>query len=233
VTSSPVLRLAIVSEGPSDYLVLRSVIERILPRAEVVPIHPEVPVAAYPEYEAAFGGASRGSGWLGVKAWCTDYSGEDLELFLDAVVGQEYDGLIVHVDASMARNLGINELCPPASATTELLRKVIVEDWLRLSSPPSFLVLATPSKSTDAWVVAVLEPNHSNLECDFAVENVLVRLHKLRTSGGQVKKSRDRYEVLARAVGVKISQVRRSCSEADRFANEIGRLSRRHSATGQ
>lgn len=219
------LRLAIVSEGPSDYLVLRSVIEKILPGSEVLPIHPDLPVAVYPEYGAAVGGAHRGSGWLGVKAWCADYSGEDLELFLRAVVGQEYDGLIVHVDASMAGNLDINEPCPPVSSTTEPLRRVIVEDWLRLVSQPSFLVLATPSKTTDAWVVAALDPSRSNLECDHGVERALVRLGRLRTKGGRVQKSRDRYESLARAVAAKISQVRSCCSEADRFATDIERLS--------
>lgn len=97
---------------------------------------------------------------MGVKAWCAEYSGEDLELFLQADLGQEYDGLIVHLDASMAWNLEIDEPCPPASATTEPLRRVIVEDWLQLTSQPSFLVLATPSKTTDARVVAAIDPNY-------------------------------------------------------------------------
>src|SRR5258706_279899 len=128
------LRFAIVTEGPSDYLVLRSVINKILPEAEVVPVQPEVPIAPYPEYRAALGGSSRGAGWLGVRAWCMDYAGSDLELFMKAVVGQEFDGLIVHADASMAGNVGIENSCPPASATTDPLRRIITADWLRLSS---------------------------------------------------------------------------------------------------
>ena len=56
------MRLAIVSEGPSDYLVLRSVIEKLLPGVEVLPIHPDLPVVPYPEYAAAVGSAHRGSG---------------------------------------------------------------------------------------------------------------------------------------------------------------------------
>jgi hypothetical protein len=227
VISGQALRLAVVTEGPSDYLVLRSVIETILPGAEVVPVHPEVPVAAYPEYRQALGGAFRGSGWLGVRAWCTEYSGErDLELFLSAVVGDKYDGLVVHVDASMASNVDIDQPCPPPSATTSPLRKVVIEKWLGLASTPAFLVLVTPSKTIDAWVVAALEPTHPNLECDFAVENVLVRLHKLRTSDGRVKKPRDRYEQLAAMVGIQIAQVRKRCSEAERFAADVELLGR-------
>jgi hypothetical protein len=221
VTAKKHLRIAVVSEGPSDYLVLRSVIAKILPGAEVVPVHPEVPIAAYPEYRRASGTASRGTGWLGVKAWCVEYSGYYLELFLSAVVGEEFDGLIVHLDASMAGNVDIDMACPPASATTDPLRKVVIEGWFGFSSQPSFLVLVTPSKSTDAWVLAALEPGHPDLECDIAIENALVKLGKLRKSHGRVRKPRDRYEALARVVGVQLSQVRGLCSEAERFTTDL------------
>ena len=143
---------------------------------------------------------------------------------MNAVVGQEFDGLIVQVDASMAHNVKVEAACPPARATTDPLREIILADWLGLSSPPQFLVLATPSKTIDAWVVGALEPHHPNLECDLAIENVLVRLGKLRKSDGQVKKARDRYERLAEAVGSRLSGVREACTEAERFASDLERF---------
>lgn len=218
------LRLAVVSEGPSDFLILRSVIEASLPGTEVVPLHPEVPLAAYPEYAQAVGGSSRGTGWRGVEAWCRDFSGKDLELFMRAVVGQEYDGIVVHLDASMAQHLGIEQPCPPVQATTDPLRKTIVTAWLRFPSAPPFLVLATPSKSSDAWVVAAHDADHTNLECLFDVEALLMKIAKLRRRGGQVKKPRALYEPLARKVGKKLEQVCSRCSEAGRFVTELRAL---------
>jgi hypothetical protein len=166
VSPSRVRRLALVSEGPSDYVVLREIVQKVIPDAEVIPLHPELPLAAYPEYTEAVGGVRRGAGWRGVKAWCEEYQGEDLELLLRGVVGREYDALIVHVDASMADKLGIDAACPPASATTDPLRRVVVEEWLAFETPPPYLLLATPSKMTDAWVVATRWPEHPDLECD-------------------------------------------------------------------
>jgi len=217
------LRFAIVTEGPSDFLVLRSVLLRLLPESEVVAIQPEVPLAAYPEFRAAAGGSYLGSGWRGVRSWCQRYGGDDLELFLGAVVGDRYDALVIHVDASMAHNLGIEELpCPPVSATTEPLRQIVVREWLALETKPEYLLLATPSKSTDAWVLAAYTPDHPNVECDFSVERILAKKHKLPVRNGQVKKTRSLYEPLAEQVGQDLTNVRRACSEADRFAREVG-----------
>ena len=62
------LRFAVVTEGPGDFLVLSAAIKALLPGADVVPIHPEVPVAAWPEY-ARVKSSALGTGWRGVRAW--------------------------------------------------------------------------------------------------------------------------------------------------------------------
>jgi hypothetical protein len=214
------LRFAVVTEGPSDLLVLRAVIEKLAPDAAVVPVHPEVPLNAYPEYRAARGGADRGTGWKGVRAWCQEF-GPTLELFMAAVVGEEYDALVVHVDASMADKVGAENACPPARATTDALRRVITLTWLGREELPASVILATPSKSTDAWVVATLTNPPVNLECDKGIEGELVRRRLLRRRDGEVKKPRTRYERLARGVADHWTVVQRHCSEANRFGIEV------------
>ncbi|MEW6364369.1 MAG: hypothetical protein AB1714_06985 [Acidobacteriota bacterium] len=216
-------RFAVVTEGPSDYLVLRAVIRKVFPGAEVVPVHPEVPLAAYPEYHRAAGTGGRGTGWRGVKAWCEDY-GDTLRLFMRAVVGDEYDALGIHIDASMADKVGAERPCPPARATTDQLRRVVIRDWLGLREMPGFLAFATPSKSTDAWVVAALRIPVQDLECDKAVERLLWQKKHLRMKDGRVLKPRSKYESLAAHVANELALVRKLCTESDRFITDIGRL---------
>ena len=216
-------RLAIVTEGTSDFLVLRAVIRKAIPDAEVVPVHPEVPLGAYPEYHRAVGTAGRGTGWRGVKAWCEDYR-ETLQFFMRAVVGDEYDALVIHVDASMADKVGAERQCPPARATTDALRDVVLRDWLRHPDAPWFLAFATPSKSTDAWVVAALRIPARDLECEKGVEAMLCRRRYLRRKDGRVVKPRSRYEPLANRVAKHLALVRKRCTEADRFLSDLGKL---------
>ena len=216
MNGQPPVRFAVVTEGPSDLLVFRGVLQKLVPDAVVVPVHPEVPLAAYPEFHAAAGGAHRGTGWRGVEAWCLEY-GPTLELFMSAVAGDEYDVLVIHVDASMADKVGAEHPCPPPDATTNALRAVITGAWLTRERLPAGVVLVTPSKSTDAWVVSALPNPPAGLECDKAIEEVLVRRRLLRRRDGEVKKPRAAYERLARDVARRWTLVRGRCSEAERF----------------
>lgn len=214
------MRVAVVTEGTTDFLVIQAIVEDLIPGAEVSPIHPEVPLLAYPEYAAAAGGARLGTGWRGVRAWCQEY-GDALELVLAVDQAAPFDVLIVHVDASMADKVNVERPCPPATATTDGLRLVVIRDWLGRHNAPGFLVLATPSKSTDAWSVAAVAPAHSNIECEPGIRGVLVARRLLpRRSGG----IRTRYAALARRVAQNLTTVREVCSEADRFARDIEAL---------
>jgi hypothetical protein len=197
--------------------VIKAVVEALLDDVEVTPIHPEVPLAAYPEYEAAVGQGYLGTGWRGVRAWCQEY-GQELELLLTADIVRPYDALIIHVDAAMADKVDREQPCPPARATTDGLRALIVQDWLGQEVVPAFLLLATPSKMTDAWAVAAVAPTQPNIECDPAIRNVLVARHLLPRRSGGIRK---RYTVLARRIGTNLAQVRRLCTEADRFTSHV------------
>lgn len=165
---SDTLRIALVAEGITDYEVLNAAIESMLGgRSFVLAL-------LQPEGSIAFSGGgnagSFGGGWKGVYRWClqaTLRSGGKLSgdpLFLG------YDLLLLHLDADVAGEdpadslapelvgvLPCEQSCPPPSATTDALRKVILS-WVGEAKTPPKTVLCTPSKSTEAWVMAAIFP---------------------------------------------------------------------------
>jgi hypothetical protein len=218
------MRFLVVSEGPTDFQVLNSFAQEILPGVELRQLHPPIPAIRETEIE----NVPLGPGWRGVKLWCQRFSRDKLEILLrGAIVGDDYDGFIVHVDASIADKIEAQEDCPPASATTDRIRLTIVRDWLQLDSAPRFLILAIPSMETETWVLAAIKPSQPNLECDRTVTTILTgelkrrRLLLQSTRDGKLKKSSVEYARLAELLARNLRQVRSSCAEAERFAADL------------
>jgi hypothetical protein len=205
------IRVGIVAEGPSDWMVLEELILSVEPDAEFVHIRPDMTLDS-----------GSAHGWKGVRAWCRDM-GPRLEAFLTGIPEYSIHLLVVHVDCSMAHNVGASYPCPPADATSKALREVVV-DWLQRPSLPGFVILATPSQSSDTWVVAALDPPYegsSVLECDLGVERELVRRRLLRLRDGEVKKQATRYRPLVKQMAGRIGEVCATCPEAGRFRAEL------------
>ena len=84
----------------------------------------------------------------------------------------QFDLVIIHVDADVASMsyrdanavpdlrdgaLPCEQPCPPVSDTTDALRQVVLSWCGEVSAAPQ-VVICMPSKSTEAWVVAMLFP---------------------------------------------------------------------------
>lgn len=208
----PILRVGIVAEGKSDWLALEAIIRSVYPDVEFERLRPDMTLVSRSSH-----------GWRGVKAWCQEH-GARLAVLMQGVVGRPLHLLVIHVDCSMAHNEEIDLPCPPARAIADALRDVITRSWLGFESLPQFVVLATPSLTTDAWVVASLDPPYrgkSPLECDDRVELELVARGLLRKKDGEVKKPEGRYEPLVQGMIRSFERVRLSCSEAERFYAEV------------
>jgi hypothetical protein len=185
------LRVALVAEGPTDGVVIEASLRAILKaRAFVL-------TQIFPEGSAVFGGL--GSGWGGVYRWCHQSALRgNGRLRDDQLVFQNYDLLLLHLDADVAGcayqddeitpkgsdgTLPCEQACPPASASTNALRPVLLS-WCGEATVPAKAVICMPSKSTEAWVVASLFPDDKavaqGIECNAKPE---LRL-------GQQKKSR-------------------------------------------
>lgn len=203
------MRIGIVTEGTSDFLVLSAILESVLPGTETMALWPDTAVGGKPY------------GWRGVKSWCEE-NGSRLETLMRGIPGKELDLLVVHVDCSMADKVDARRPCPPARDTADALRVVVRRDWVRRDELRSLLTV-TPSQTTDAWVGCVLEPEYRpaiDVECDLGVESELVRRRILRRKSGEVKKPGRVYQRLAASVVEGLSRVRSLCPEADRFCGE-------------
>lgn len=206
------MRIGIVAEGPSDQQLLRAIIEAVRPDAETEFLQPEQTLG------------SRGSGWRGVRAWCKEF-GEDLKMIMEADPNRSLDHLLIHVDCSMAHNVGATQPCPPAMATATALEGVVLRDWLGLGSRPNWLQIVTPSSSSDTWLAAILGPqeHEGDIECatQEQIEGALVAARVLRKKQGQVKKSARRYAAFAQEVAQELTLLRERCALADAFCSEL------------
>ena len=236
------LRIALVAEGPTDGLVIEAALRAILPDRSFVLTQLQ------PEGSLAFG--TRGGGWVGVYRWCKQAASRGAgRLAGDALLFQNYDLLLVHVDADVAGmryadddsivpQPGDGELpcelpCPPPSATTDALRAVLLS-WCGEVAVPAGTVLCTPSKSMEAWVVAALFPNDlamkRGIECLPSPESRLGQQPKAR----RMRKSQSAYRsVMDRLTGAwpRVA-TERALSEAHRLHTDFLGCVRTDAITG-
>ena len=162
------LRVAAAVEGPTDVIVFRAILGALLPDTDFVF------QTLQPEGSAVFGSAPSGGtgvGWVGVYRWSRQSACEGGGSVSGSSALSNHDVLIVHVDADVAgkrytdgniqdapcEDLPCEQPCPPPCETTNALRAVVL-NWLGEHERPSRIVLCTPSKSTEAWVLAAIWP---------------------------------------------------------------------------
>jgi len=222
------LRLALVAEGPTDRVVIEAAISSMLdPR-------PFVLNQLQPEASLAFG--PLGGGWGGVYRWCRQAavrSGGSLDA--DPLFAF-HDVLVIHLDADVATeryqsanihedpgDLPCAQPCPPPNATTDRLRRVLLR-WVGEIVLPDRTVLCTPSKSTEAWVLAALFPNDpavvgGNLECLPHPDNRFGQ----QPIESRVYKSESDYDSHTDSLRDAWPTVTESCTEARRFSDDFRR----------
>lgn len=161
------LRIALIAEGPTDRLVVEAVLRAVMPS------RPFILTQLQPEMSQAFGHAGDyGGGWSGVYKWCVDAAHQGGGRLSGNGMLENYDLLIIHVDADVAGAgygggnitprlsdlaLPCAQPCPPAEDTVNALRAVLLS-WCGENKPPPRTVLCIPSKSMEAWVAAALFP---------------------------------------------------------------------------
>ena len=198
------LRIALVAEGPTDGVVIEAVIRSMLAQ------RPFVLTQIFPDMSVGFG--LLGTGWVGVYRWCHQsarngggrLSGDPLVFGIG-----NFDLLIVHLDADVAGSdytqgsivpqptdgsLPCEQPCPPPSNTTDALRAILLS-WCGETNIPPRTVLCTPSKSTEAWVVAALFPHDQaiadGIECFAKPESRLAQQPK----AARLRKKKHDYQV--------------------------------------
>lgn len=160
------IRIAAAVEGPTDTIVIEAILSALLSDADFE-FHRLQPDESIALSSGSFGGT--GGGWVGVYKWIRQSVSEGEGCISGSSVLSNHDILVVHLDADVAGKTyesgniadpGTNDLpcekpCPPPQATTDALREVIL-GWLGEKQCPSRVVLCTPSKNMEAWVVAAV-----------------------------------------------------------------------------
>lgn len=228
--SNPI-RIALVSEGPTDRVVIECALRAMLPT------RPFVLTQLQPEGSLAFGGL--GGGWGGVYRWCKQSARRgDGHLSTDQLLQLEFELLIIHLDADVA-GMSYDEVnvapdaddlalpcerpCPPAADTANELQRVMLS-WCGENEFSDRFISCVPSKNTETWVVAMLFPSDSavtgaNFECH---ANPAARLGQQRKRD-RIKKAQRDYQdrsLQLRTEWSRISGVA-GLSEARRFRNDV------------
>ena len=221
------LRIAAAIEGPTDKIVLEAILCALLPGREF-----EFQMLQ-PEGSAAFG---MNAGWVGVYRWCRQVACEGGGSVSGSSALSNHDVLIVHVDADVAGktyasgsirdalcddDLPCEEPCPPPNKTTNALRAVVL-NWLGESACPPRIVLCTPSKNIEAWVLAAVRPENNvvwrdDWECHSDPEDQLKALPKHR----RFRKRQDDYRRKQSEIKEAWPTVSARLTEGARFKKEF------------
>jgi len=233
---SSMVRVALVAEGWTDQIVVEAAVASLLAGRSFALklLQPEDPLATGPFAVA------RPGGWTGVYRWCREAVAR-AGCLRDDIILSSYDILILHLDADVAdsnyASAHIQDapdptdlpcaspVCPPPSATTDPLRIVLLR-WCGETAAPDAVVLCTPSKNIEAWVLAALYPQDTavtsgNLERIAEPANLLQgkpATERLVRSG---KKDRGRYQARQKDIEDAWPHVRAICTEAERFSVEF------------
>ena len=146
-----------------------------------------------------------------------------------------HDVLIVHVDADVAGgtyangnirdaphdDLPCEEPCPPPDGTTNALRRVILK-WLGEREFPRRVVMCTPSRNIEAWVLAAVWPDNNvvrrdDWECHPRPERQLGALPKARRFRKRQEDYRRKEDVIEKAWPMVSARL----TEAARFEAEL------------
>lgn len=224
------LRIAVVVEGPTDAITIEAIVGSLRQGADF-----EFQTLQ-PEWSIAFGppGDEMGLGWSGVYRWCRQASDEGDGSASGSAAMAYHDVIVVHVDADVAGktyasasihalrdDLPCEEPCPPASRTTNALRKVVL-GWLGESDLPTRLVLCTPSKNMDAWVVPAVWPEnqlarHPHWECRSDPASQLAAM----PASNRFRKRIEDYARRSHEIEIGWSRVATRLTEAIRFHGEL------------
>jgi hypothetical protein len=216
-----------VAEGVTDYLVLNAAIEAILGE------RPFTLNLLQPEQSVAFVGAGDagrlGGGWSGVWKWCKLAAERGDGRLQNDPIFLNYDLLILHLDADVADEMPVPEVpglpcaqpCPPASASTDALRHVLLA-WVGETVVPPQTVLCTPSKSTEAWVMAACFPGDKVMQ-KYGWECYLKPETRLGQQAKSVRFGKNQADYQAQQATLKINWVHvvARLTEAQRFQTAL------------
>lgn len=180
--------IGIVSEGPTDYLVLKSVIDKISGEENrYLPLQPEADMIG-----------RYGNGWKGVWKWCKETEVHCLcESTACAEKGKEFP---LYCKQAVAGRCPIEIPCNSHSDEIEDTinhGKQVLDETINMPDK-SRIIVTIPCDSTDAWIVAAYDGFENIEKIEDPWRNIIAKrkyYHDVRVRGD--KKSINTYNVFA------------------------------------
>jgi hypothetical protein len=210
------MRVGIICEGSTDFVVLEALALNLLPADECVLLHPDF------DKLQSTGDPTHAPGWQGVRKFLHT-SGPALGLLV-------YDMLVIQVDASIRKlkelRLSMPEEEDAGPETLEALREH-VESWAA-GELPEGAVIVLPREELEAWLLAA----HTNLKDVESIEDPAGELASrgfIKIKKGKLDKDSKVYRTLAVPL-VKLAREQkkvRKLPELERFVGELRARSRK------
>lgn len=222
--------IALIAEGPTDYVVIQAALKAILRRPFVLTLLQ--PEETRPEM---------GSGWGGVFKWCQQFRQRGAASIEADATLSGFDLVIVHLDADVAdksyadcgaamaqaatglRPLPCAKPCPPPGDSVAALEAVLL-DWLGIAATGARSLFCIPSKASESWLAAAALPaGHAllnGLECRFDLETRLAALPKAQ----RIRKTRRDYQDRASQITAQWRAVTAQCQQAVCFEQQVGTI---------
>lgn len=238
--------IGIICEGPTDYVILKEVIDKITGEDNnYFQLQPE------PDLTGAYG-----NGWKGVWKWCQDNAAIKEKIMQD--IQPTLDVLIIQMDGDVSRkekaahcgcvsticeykgvrnplecdvNKKTRELCPVILPCKEHDASVegymehlesLIKSWIQNVDDTCIVI---PCDSTESWIIAAYDelPNAEFIEDPWT--NIIAKkktYHNIRIAGD--KKRKRVYEQFVEVVCARWEKVTELCLSARRFEENIALL---------
>ena len=237
--------IGIASEGPTDYLVLKAVIDKITGEENrYLSLQPEADMMG-----------RYGNGWKGVWKWCKETV--PLDIIMDSIQPR-IDIVVIQMDGDVVRKekeahclcdsticdvkgeefplyckKAITRMCPikiPCHNHSDAIDDIIshgryVLDRTICASDKSRIIIAIPCDSTDAWIVAAYDNFEDIEKIEDPWRNIIAKgkyYHDVRVRGE--KKSISTYNVFVEHLVDNWDLVTKKCLSAKLLEQEIQKV---------
>jgi len=237
-------KFLLVSEGPTDYVVIKEVAKKISSQ-----IARPIEIKELSPRRDATSGTYPPHGWGGIRAWCLRNGDKDpasiahlppsAQQFLlrnnwkALVAFEQADGLIIQLDTDIAHELNKIATFNPGDCRKSHCNNEVLA-WLNEPALPNNLYLALTSFALETWLLATHPPTDgvfSDLAPNFDYEEIhdvedrLIKLgysSKVKNGRKRVKKSPFTvYEPYGKLIAQNLASVRSRCAAAEALCHHL------------
>lgn len=191
------MRVGIVCEGRTDFVVLEQVLLAVFGPCEITTLQPMRHQLDPTRWSEA--------GWKKVQSWCKARGAAGIA---DEMTIGEIDVLVIHVDGDVCGKEDLPNSRPDLCSHVQ-------HQWIGSPSTPRGVVICIPAMASDTWLAAAIHPSLACPELE-AEPDVVGRLQ-----GSGIRKNQYDYRAHAAKVRDAVPALRRTLPELERFVRKL------------